>query len=354
MRLKRRDKIKKVSIIILITTVILNFISILKCEVYAANIGISASSSSVYVGNQFSVTISGINGKVIVSGTDNISLSQSGTLWITETITINCTAKTTGKGTVTVTPVDVTTSSADPVEITNPASVSVNISEKPAETKPATSPEQTTPSTPSTNNNQSNNSGSNSKPSTQKPTTTTTTNKKTNTQTNKTQTEVQNQETIIPEEATPQLGIYGLTIKGIKENGEEVDVNLTPAFTVDVFEYSAEVENEIIDLKIIADAGEYSDLLKIEKPEKLVEGENEIVLNIQNETDNFTYKVKLTRKQSPISEENNIEPIDTKMNVGLPTITMPVWSFILIIFAIIIIEAIILKWKWIISKIKKY
>ena len=269
------------------------------------------------------------------NGSSNISLDKSGTVFVEGSLTINGKANSVGKGTVTITPIDVTTIDAEPVEIKTGASRTINITQKPAE------PQQPAPQT----NNQSNNSSN-------KNTSTT----KTNNNTSKTNTQNKPEETIIPEEATPQFGIYGLTVSGVKENGEEAELSFTPEFNINVFEYNMEVENDIVDLKITPYADPYSEFVSIEKPDKLNVGENEILIKIANNENNITYKIKVIKKESSISvtEENSeLDNIDANMQVGPKTVTMPVWLFTLIILFIIIVEAIILKWNFIINLVKR-
>lgn len=123
---------KKISIVV---AIVLSIIFALTVRVEAASIGMSINKSSADVGDSFSVTVSGINGKVTISGNSNVTVSPSGTQFVEGSLTITGTAKSAGTGTVTVTPIDVTTTGADPVEITSPASKSITIKAK-EETKP--------------------------------------------------------------------------------------------------------------------------------------------------------------------------------------------------------------------------
>ncbi len=331
----RKDKVLKFNFIVLIVMYML--LIILNRQSYGASINMSISKTSAYVGDSFTVTLSGINGKLTISGSSNISLDISGTVFVEGSLTINGKANAVGTGTVTITPIDVTTIDADPVEIKTGASRSINITEKPAE------PQQPAPQT----NNQSNNSSN-------KNTSTTKTNN--NKTTSKTNTQNKPEETTIPEEATPQFGVYGLTISGVKENGEEAELSFTPEFNINVLEYNMEVENDIVDLKITPYADPYSEFVSVEKPDKLNVGENEILIKIANNENNITYKIKVIRKESPISvtgENDELDDIDANMQVGPKTVTMPVWLFTLIILSIIIIEAIILKWDFIINWVKR-
>lgn len=148
-------RLKKCLIII---AIIFGLLFTISTKVNGASMGMSITKSTVYVGDTFSVTISGINGKVNIIGTPNISLSVSGVQWIEGSLTIICTANNVGTGTVTVKPIDVSTTGKDPQEVTSEAKKSITIVKK----------EEPKPSQPQSNST-----------TTAKPTSTT--NKKTNT-----------------------------------------------------------------------------------------------------------------------------------------------------------------------------
>lgn len=124
----------KLSIIILIIAIL--FIC---TTVNAAGIGLSANKSSVTEGEKFTVTISGINGKVNITGSSNISISPSGTQWVEGSMTISGTANSSGTGTITVTPINASTTALEPVKVKSAASKSITI-----KSKVATAPAKTT------------------------------------------------------------------------------------------------------------------------------------------------------------------------------------------------------------------
>ena len=131
-------RIKNLSLIVIIFIIGI----LINTNVYAAGIGMSVNKSSAYVGDSFSVTISGINGKVKISGNSNVSLSTSGTQWVEGSMTITGTTKSEGTGTITVTPIDASTTGADPVEVTTGASKNIKITKKVEQTpqQPQTPP----------------------------------------------------------------------------------------------------------------------------------------------------------------------------------------------------------------------
>lgn len=282
---------------------------LINTNVYAAGIGMSINKSSAYIGDTFSVTISGINGKVKISGNSNISLSTSGTQWVEGSMTITGTTKSEGTGTITVTPIDASTTGANPEEVTGGASKNIKITKKPEQT-----PQQ--PQTPST---------------------TTTTNKTTNTDKNKKDKE-KVVETKEKEEATPELGIHSLKLIGIKENGEEIEISLDKEFNIKTFEYACDVTNDIKTLKIEKEAYEYNDIVKISGlDEDLKVGENIITLKLSNKGKDITYTIKVTKQEKQTTEETkliNAEPKETKeMIVSIPLI----W-FIILEIAIVVVS----------------
>lgn len=124
--MRKKLNFKKIVYSLSICLLALIFIS----NINAASIGMSINKSTAYVGESFSVSISGINGKVNITSSSNVSISISGIQFVEGSMNITGTANAVGTGTVTVTPIDVTTTSANPEEITAARSVSINIKEK--------------------------------------------------------------------------------------------------------------------------------------------------------------------------------------------------------------------------------
>ena len=119
---------KRIKIIALITG-ILAFMLILQNSIYAASINASISASEVEVGDTFTVSISGINGRINVTGS-NVSVSPS-TTFVEGSATITCTETASGTGTGTIIPVDVTTTGAEPEQIEESVSRSLTIKAAP-------------------------------------------------------------------------------------------------------------------------------------------------------------------------------------------------------------------------------
>lgn len=319
-------KIKNSTIFAIILTILVIGIH---TNIYAAGIGMSINKSSAYVGDTFTVTISGINGKVSISGNSNVSLSESGTKWVEGSMTITGTAKSVGTGTITVTPIDASTTGADPVEITKAVSKSITIKEK--EKMVETSPAQTTTSTTATSKN----------------TTSTTNNTKTAAKT-KVETKVED-----------NFYISAITLKGIKENGEQVEIGISPEFNKDTYEYTCNIAADIQKIDLQKDAGDYTNSIVVTGLDELTEGENTIKLLLAAEDhESKTYTIKVIKEAKEVIEnepepeqeeniENNKEKAETKM------ISMPVYLFIIMQIIIIMVEVIVIyfiPWKKIIKK----
>lgn len=317
-------KIQKNIVLVIIFTIIGITIH---THVHAAGIGMSINKLSAYVGDTFSVTISGINGKVSISGSSNISLSTSGTKWVEGSMTITGTAKAAGTGTITVTPIDVSTTGADPQEVTASASRSVKISEKPVTTTTTTPP--TTTSQPASSR--------------------TTTTKKSTTTTTKTETKQE-------EKKEDDFYISSITLKGIKENEEQIDIALSPEFNKDTYEYTCNITSDIQKIDLQKDAGEYTNSVIVTGLNELKEGENIITLQLAAENHEAkTYTIKAIKETQETLEtlaelnENN-EEINKEDNEETKTImiSMPLWAFLAMQAGIIVIEVLaiyFIPWK---------
>lgn len=294
-------------------------------NIYAAGIGMSINKSSAYVGDTFSVTISGINGKVSISGNSNVSLSESGTKWVEGSMTITGTAKSVGTGTITVTPLDASTTGADPVEVTAATSKSITIKEKEAEPQPTQTPATTTKNT--------------------------TSNTKTTTKTETKAAETKKQQ-------EDDFYIFSITLKGIKEDGEQINLELSPEFNKDTYEYTCNIASDIQKIDLQKDAGDYTDSVIVTGLDELAEGENIIKLLLAAEDhESKTYTIKVIKEESkeaiadvPNQEQNinnNKEKTETKM------ISMPLYAFIIMQIIIVAIEIIVIcfiPWKKILKK----
>lgn len=157
-------KSKKTIKILIFLAIMLITIIAFSNKVNAASFTLTPSSSSVNVGDNYIVTITGDNvtGKFSITGNSNVTITSSKSVWIeNNSATVSVTAKTAGTGTITVTAVDVADSTTGAV-FSGTKSSNVTIKEKVVETPPApstpatTTPTQTTPKEKSSNNKLSN------------------------------------------------------------------------------------------------------------------------------------------------------------------------------------------------------
>lgn len=298
--------------------------------VQAASMGLSISKSTAYVGDTFTVTISGINGKVNISGNANISLSTSGSQWVDGSLTITGTAKAVGTGKVTITPVDVTTTSAEPEEVTASASRTITIGKK---EEPKPTPEEGNKNTDTSNKNNN------------KPTTKTETPKKET-------TPITNQE--------DDFYISMVKLIGVKENGEKEEIALSPAFSSQIYTYNCEIGSDIQKIEVEKEAGQYTNSITVTGLEELKEGENVLTILLAAEDHQAkTYTIKLMKAPKEEEQEtsaNVIENNQTKEKENKTAmITMPVWAFVLMQIAIIVVEMVLLflvPWRKILKRRK--
>lgn len=318
----------------IIFTIILTILVIgIHTNIYAAGIGMSINKSTAYVGDTFNVTISGINGKVSISGNSNVSLNTSGTKWVEGSMTITGTAKSVGTGTITITPIDASTTGADPVEVTKAVSKSITIKEKEATPQ---APQTTSTTTTTT------------KDTTSSANTTTKTTNKTKIETKVEETEKQQED---------DFYISAITLKGIKENGDQIDLELSPEFEKNTYEYTCNITSDIQKIDLQKDAGDYTDSVIVTGLDELVEGENTIKLLLSAEDhESKTYTIKVIKEETKetvaevVNQEDNVndeKKEETKM------ISMPLYLFIIMQIIIVVIEVIaiyFIPWKKILKK----
>ena len=310
--MKRKTLLMQVAFIIGI------FIFVFSTKVFALSIPMSISKTSANVGDSFSITISGINGRVDVSASGPITLNEKGSMWIdgSKTISGKCTGAGTGK--VSVSPhsdKSVTTTSAEADFVTGSNSKSITITEK----VQATPAKEETKATPT------------QAPTTKKTTTTTTT--KTTTKTNN------NEETKTVEEPVKEDNFYisSITIKGITDQDEKLDIKLSPEFNKDTFEYTCNVPSNVQKLDIKPDAGDYTNSVMITGANELVEGENKVTLLLGAEDHESKQYIIKVIKEAKQEEDKQEEVVETKEDKPI-MVSMPLLNFILLQVGIILIE----------------
>ncbi len=141
-------KTKKIIKVLIFLGIILSSMIIFSKQSNAASFSVKASSSSVNVGDKYTVTITGNNvtGKFTIKGNGNVTLNSATSVWIeNNSTTVSVTAKNAGTGTITVTAADVADSTTGDA-VSGAKECSVTIKEKTTTT--------TAPSTTTTNTNQ--------------------------------------------------------------------------------------------------------------------------------------------------------------------------------------------------------
>lgn len=317
--------IKKVLITLFFTVI---FILVLKTQAKATvTLSVTPSTKEVEPGKTFSITVkvSGGAGQISLSA-NNGTLSKTSTGWLDNSSeTISCTAGSIDGSTITITASGLIGDYETELDVTKSASTTVSIKTKQIEesttTTPTTSITPTTPTKTSTN-------------TTTKASQTTTT-----------------QQTVTKND---DFYISKIVLKGIKENGEQVEISLSPEFSKDVYEYSCNVESNIEKIELEKEAGEYTNSIIVTGLEELKDGENIIKLQLSaenHESKNYTIKVIKEEKTEEVVRQNieeNIEKneeniIKENKSKKEHIISMPIGIFIIIQITIIIVEVIIIK-----------
>lgn len=289
----------------------------------AASLSIKASNNNPTVGDTITITISGGDGIIkSVTSSDTSKVTVGTANWVDrEGTTIVANAIAPGSATIRVVPEEVLDKDEQP--ITSTASITINVKAK--ETTTSSSGSST-----STNSNSSNSSKSNA-----------------SNQSNTNKEKVKNvEETEQEEEATPQFGMNSLMLNGIKENGEKQEIEFTPTFNIDTYEYSCNISEEIKDIEVLTEAGEYNDYVKIEKPEEFVEGENIIKITMSKDGTDLTYTIKVIKETSTETTQEVENQENKQQNNQSAIIAFTIPQFIGIVLAICLIEGVILKMPW--------
>ena len=225
-------------------------LSLILCvtTVNAASMGVSINKSSGYVGDSFTVSISGINGKVNITSSSNVSLSSSGSVFVDGGLTISGSANSKGNATITVTAVDATTTDANPVDVSGTSrSVSFNVQEKVTNTQPVAQNTNT-----NNNNNTSNNSSTSSNNSN---------NSATNANNNNTNNNTQSSNNYL---ASLQVSEEGLT----------------PDFVKTKTNYSLIVPTKVTELRVDAVAEDSKAQVSVSGNKDLKDGDNNLVVTV--------------------------------------------------------------------------
>lgn len=330
---------KKVSMIILIIVILMTIPNIVKG---ANGLTLTPSNSAPTVGDSITLTIgSGVGGRVRVESSDQsiISVSTKSISIAYDSTTITAKAVGVGKATLTVYAEDLATKDDPPVDLTGKTkSVTINVKAK--ETSSGSGE-----TSGSSNNigNSNSNSGNSGKTNSSSLGSKTSASNKPNT--NK-EAVKDVKETEQEEEATPQFGMNSLMLNAVNENGEKQEIAFNPTFNIDTYEYTAEIESNIVDVEVLTEAGEYNDYVKVEKPESFNAGENIIKITMQKDDMSLTYTIKVNKKEREETVETVSDAVLESENKKQTLITFTIPQFIAVILTICLIEGLLLKLPW--------
>ena len=330
---------KKLSIIILIITIFMILPSVVKS---ANGLTLTPSNANPTVGDTITLTIgSGVGGRVRVESSDQniLSVNTKSISIAYDSTTITAKANSVGKVTITVYAEDLATKDVPPVDLTG-TTKSITINVKAKETSSGSGETSGGSNNTGNSNSNSGNSGkTNSSSSGSK-----------NNASNKPNTNKDAvkdvEETEQEEEATPQFGMNSLMLNAIDENGEKQEMVFTLTFNIDTYEYTAEIESNIVDVEVLTEAGEYNDYVKVEKPESFNAGENIIKITMQKDDMSLTYTIKVNKKESEETVETVSDAVVESENKKQTLITFTIPQFIAVILTICLIEGLLLKLPW--------
>ena len=332
---------KKVSMIILIILILMTIPNIVKG---ANGLTLTPSNSAPTVGDSITLTIgSGVGGRVRVESSDQsiISVSTKSISIAYDSTTITAKAVGVGKATLTVYAEDLATKDDPPVDLTGKTkSVTINVKAKETSSSSSTTSSSSSSSTTENSNSNSGNSGKTTSSNSGSKTSAST---KPNTNKEAVKNVVQ---TETEEEATPQFGMNSLMLNAINENGEKAEITFTPTFNIDTYEYTAEIESNIVDVEVLTEAGEYNDYVKVEKPESFNSGENIIKITMQKDDMSLTYTIKINKKESEETVQAVSDAVLETENKEQTLITFTIPQFIAVVLAICLIEGLLLKLPW--------
>ena len=151
-----------------------------------------------------------------------------------------------------------------------------------------------------------------------------------------------------PEEEKRELGLYGLAVKGEKEDGSIIELSLDKEFEFSRHEYIIYVPNDIKKINLETESYEYNETTEIIGTENdLVPGENIITIRITDGDNESIYTLKVIKEE--ITEEiekaeETIEETTEKEEVNFfnREISFQVKYFILLVLGIVLGEAFII------------
>ena len=150
-----------------------------------------------------------------------------------------------------------------------------------------------------------------------------------------------------PEEEKRELGLYGLVVKGEKEDGSIIELSLDKEFEFSRHEYIIYVPTDVKKIDLETESYEYNETTEIIGLEnELVPGENIITIRITDGDNESIYTLKVIKEEmaEEIKEvEETIEETTKKEEVNFfnREISFQIKYFILLVLGIVLGEAFI-------------
>lgn len=151
-----------------------------------------------------------------------------------------------------------------------------------------------------------------------------------------------------PEEEKRELGLYGLVVKGEKEDGSIIELSLDKEFEFSRHEYIIYVPTDVKKIDLETESYEYNETTEIIGLEnELVPGENIITMRITDGDNESIYTLKVIKEEmaEEIKEvEETIEETTKKEEVNFfnREISFQIKYFILLVLGIVLGEAFII------------
>ncbi|MBQ9298442.1 MAG: hypothetical protein IJ223_05405 [Clostridia bacterium] len=312
--------------------------------------------------SEIKITITGNNlkGELELKGTniklseEKISLESSEETTYIKEISGRITGKSGEKAEITATPKTLESGSNPEEKITESKSITIEIKEKEVEVPvPVATPEPTTPATTS--------NPEPAKPTETKPAETKTETPKPANNTSKTtpkkteptqpapEPEKPAQEIIPAEEdqGTPsEFGITEMRIYGVMPEGAKVELEYTPQFDLNQPVYSCKLTKEMVNINVEIQANEYKDLVKVESPDEIKEGENIIRISMDDGNGRSKqYVIRAIKEESEKTEDDllneqneenteeleNVKPVRKKSQYMLINVRDFLWVILWIV-----------------------
>lgn len=355
---------------------ILMFISILMFSnrVEAVSFSITSSKNSVTVGEDFNITINGtgLTGKYEVKGSSNIKINGDTNPWIENTsLTLTCNAISSGKATITITPITVANSeTGKDIENLQAQTLSVTVNEKtstpePTPTAAAKSTEAILKNLGIKPNDFTGFRQNKKEYSVEVPNEIKTVEIYAEATDSKAQVtgtgEIELNEganeakvEVVAQDGTKKTYIITITRKASEVATTSLDntkfglSNLTiagqiisPAFKNDVYSYTVGVKEDLASLDIKATATDSDAKIEIVGNENLQQGENTITVIVKNEKTNQTATYQITVNKNVVSEAKQ----RSFFNPSTWGKEMIIKSIIVAVLVLLIIIAVVLKVK---------